>query len=107
MRAWPGGLFTAALAEIMRGKARRSGSPWRRASMVQATVHLSCGVDEAANRCRDLMLNLGEERPTMQVEGSAMEIVTPPTRRSFGTVIRAELTDRLSGTDVTVSAWPG
>ena len=82
MRAWPGGPVTSALAQIMRGKARRSGSPWRRASMAQATVHLSCGVDEAANRCRDLMLKLGEERPAMQVQGLAMEIVTPTTRRS-------------------------
>jgi hypothetical protein len=75
--------------------------------MAQATVRLSCGVDEAANRCRDLMLKLGEERPAMQVEGFALEIVTPPMRRSFGTVIRAEMTDRSPGTDVTVSAWPG
>jgi hypothetical protein len=75
--------------------------------MAQATVRLPCRVDEAANRCRGLMLKLGEERPAMQVEDFAMEIVTPPTRRSFGTVIRAELTNRSPGTDVTLSAWPG
>jgi hypothetical protein len=75
--------------------------------MAQATVHLSCGVDEAANRCRDLMLKLGEERPAIRAEGVAIDIVTPPTRRSFGTVIRAELTNRSFSTDVTMSAWPG
>jgi hypothetical protein len=66
---------------------------------------LALPLDSARARCRDVLGQFGEQRPTPDED--VLEAVTPSNRRSSGTVIRVELARTLDGTKVSVSAWPG
>jgi hypothetical protein len=101
-----GGVFGARWTERhFRRKAERSTAPWRAGARSYREVIVPAPLEEAEAWCQRALRSLGEERQVAVV--GAIEVVTPPTRRSSGTVIRTQLVATAAGTRVDIAAWPG
>jgi hypothetical protein len=109
LAAWPSGLLLRAVGQLFRSRAEQSTGPWRRSARARSKAFVATDIATATRRCREILTGIGQERPIAQsLPGvTIIEVVTPSTRRSSGTVLRTELSPARGGTAVEITGWPG
>jgi hypothetical protein len=105
---FPAGALIGPIVELFRRRAVRSTAPWRRGAHTSREITVHEDLDATAAQCRALLRKFGEERAADQpATGVRVEVVTPKSNMSVGSVVRVDLIPAAAGTRATISSWPG